>query len=248
MTNPFKNYFDIARRLCSINNALFILSTLLIIAEFLCTWLDIDKNIITIIVYGNCVFIILYQILDLLFDLCLAYAEKMKRRDLFANAFGTKIASKTSQGYYSNTGLPTGVYKLGVNNYESCFFTFHIMKADLWQNVTKVTTVFLVALFVVFIPEKQWLVLLIQCSLPLSILIESIRYFVTLSSLNRMLDDYWQLFENPDNIREANILYSISNYTAILARGRIMLSEKTYSKMNDSLSKEWSEIKNDLHI
>ena len=248
MTNPFKDYFDIARLLCTVNTTLLILSFILVIAEFVCTCLSVDQQIITIVISANCIFIILYQIIELFFDSCLAYAEKMKRRDLFGNAYGTKIASKTSQGYYTNTGLPPGVYKLGVNNYESCFFTFNIIKAELWQNVAKVAIIVVATLLVVFIPEKQWLVLLIQCSLPLTILIESIRYFVTLNALNRLLDEYWLMFEDKNALREAKILYQISNYTAILARGRIMLSEKRYNKMNDRLSKEWSDIKNNLNI
>ena len=63
-----------------------------------------------------------------------------------------------------------------------------------------------------------------------------------------MLDEYWLMFEDKNALREAKILYQISNYTAILARGRIMLSEKIYNKMNDRLSKEWSDIKNNLNI
>lgn len=71
---------------------------------------------------------------------------------------------------------------------------------------------------------------------------------MALYSLNNILDDYWKLFEKADKIREADLLYSLSNYTSTLAIGRIILSKSTYNKLNQKLSIEWSDIKNNLNI
>lgn len=248
MKNPFKNKFDIARNVKQASNVIFVISSTLMIVEFLCSLYESYACIVSVIIPLNCILIILYHVGEIVFDFVLAFAEKAKRKDLFDNAFGTKLAVKNSEGYYTNTGLPPGVYKLGVNNYESCFFTYRILKNDLWQNVTRVIIISILFLLVAFIPDKSWLVLLIQLSLPLVIFQESIRYLVTLSSLNSILDDYWKLFEKASEIREADLLYSISNYTSTLAIGRIILSESTYNKLNQKLSIEWSEIKNNLNI
>lgn len=248
MKNPFKNKFDIARNLKQASSVIFTISSTLMLIEFLCSLYEIHAVIVSVIIPLNCLLIILYQIGEIVFDFVLAFAEKAKRRDLFDNAFGTKIALKNTEGYYTNTGLPPGVYKLGVNNFESCFFTYRILKNDLWKNVVRVLVIIILFLLVAFIPDKSWLVLLIQLSLPLVIFLESIRYFMALYSLNNILDDYWKLFEKADKIREADLLYSLSNYTSTLAIGRIILSKSTYNKLNQKLSIEWSDIKNNLNI
>lgn len=248
MINPFKNKFDIARKVKRITNILFVISSILMFFEYICSNNGASAKISYYIVSLNCLFIIIYQFGEICFDFILAYAEKEKRRDLFDNAFGTKLATKNSEGYYTNTGLPPGVYKLGVNNFESCFFTFRILKTDLWENVVRVIVIALLFLLIAFVPEKSWLVLLIQLTLPLSIILEALRYFETMYSLNNILDDYWKLFEKSNNIREADILFNLSNYTSTLARGRIILSNRTYNKLNDKVSLEWSEIKKKLNI
>lgn len=248
MKNPFKNKYDIARSVKQASNVIFIISSALMLIEFLCSLNEVHTAIVSVIIPLNCILIILYQIGEVVFDFVWVFAEKAKRRDLFDNAFGTKLAVKNTEGYYTNTGLPPGVYKLGVNNYESCFFTYRILKNDLWQNVVRVLVIIILFLLVAFIPDKSWLVLFIQLSLPLVIVQESVRYFVTLYSLNSILDDYWKLFEKACEIRKADLLYSISNYTSTLAIGRIILSERTYNKLNQKLSIEWSEIKKNLNI
>lgn len=120
------------------SNVIFVISSTLMIGEFLCSLYESYACIVSVIIPLNCILIILYHVGEIFFDFVLAFAEKAKRKDLFDNAFGTKLAVKNSEGYYTNTGLPPGVYKLGVNNYESCFFTYRILKNDLWQNVTRV--------------------------------------------------------------------------------------------------------------
>ena len=54
--------------------------------------------------------------------------------------------------------------------------------------------------------------------------------------------------EKKDRIREVDIFYQLANYTATLAAGSVLLNERTYNHLNESLSKEWEYIKKYFEI
>lgn len=175
-------------------------------------------------------------------------AEKQKRLDLYDNSFGTKLSETHSEGYYSNDNVTPGYMKLAVNNFESVFFTYRIMKEDLYCTIAKAIFICVLFVCVAILGLKNIFVILIQITLPITILVESIRYAVTESRVEGIYFEYRKLFEKKGSIRYADILTQLVNYTATLTAGSVLLSNRTYNRLNASLSKEWEEIKKEFDI
>lgn len=140
----------------------------------------------------------------------------------YDNSFGTKLSETRSVGYYSNDDVASGYMKLALNNFESVFFTYRIMKENLCPAIIKAIVISVIFILVAILGLQNIFILLIQITLPITIIVESIRH--------------------------ADILNQLTNYTATLTAGSVLLDDRTYSKLNASLSKEWDEIKNEFEI
>lgn len=200
------------------------------------------------IVAVNCVLLVIFQIASFSRDLLQFRAERQKRLDLYDNSFGTKLSETHSEGYYSNDDVTPGYMKLAVNNFESVFFTYRIMKEDLCCTITKAIFICILFVCVAVLGLQNIFVLLIQISLPITIVVESIRYAVTEARVEEIYMEYRKLFEKKDSMRDADILNQLVNYTATLTAGGVLLSNRTYNRLNVSLSKEWEIIKKEFEI
>lgn len=200
------------------------------------------------IVAVNCLVLVIFHIASFTRELLQFKAEKQKRLDLFDNSFGTKLSETHSEGYYINDDVTPGYLKLAVNNFESVFFTYRIMKEDLCFTIAKAIIICALFVLVAILGLQNIFVILIQITLPITILVESIRYVVTESRVEGIYLEYRKLFEKKDSIRDADILNQLVNYTATLTAGCVLLSNRTYNRLNVSLSKEWEEIKKEFEI
>ena len=152
------------------------------------------------------------------------------------------------EGYYTNDSITSGYMKLAANNFESVFFTYRIMKEDLCCKVFKAIIICAIFVLVAMLGLQNIFILLIQITLPITIIVGSVRFAITESRVKEIYLEYRKLFEKKDSIRHADILNQLINYTATLTAGNVLLSDRTYNKLNASLSEEWEKIKNEFGI
>lgn len=250
---PFKSSFDDAKKFDRFSTRLLYFSTILMIGNFsfvrlfpqlvgIIHWIDI-VNCIVIILFAVCEFIANYIHFD---------AESYRRGDLVDNAWGTKLAEARSENYYTNNDLQSGLYKLAVNNFESCFFSYRIAKESLLSSWMKTGIISLVFLCSAISGFDKITILIIQLAIPLVLVQQSIKNTLLVSRLKDVFEKYRTLFNalKIDNIKnyEAEIIRDILEYETTISWGNILLCDKTYNNMNELLSKQWDELKTEYKI
>lgn len=94
--------------------------------------LDSMGNIVNILNVLNYFFIILYGILYIVVEIIMQPMVSNERRKGFIdNSLGTKLLDRPVLKYYDNDSVEQGPYKMLVNCYENCFFTYNIIKVML---------------------------------------------------------------------------------------------------------------------
>lgn len=239
--------FDNVKKVASIANALMWISAALMLAEMF-TETQQHAEATHYIVAINCFVLVIFQVIYFYKEMLQFKAEQQKRLDLYDNSFGTKLSETHSEGYYTNDSITSGYMKLAANNFESVFFTYRIMKEDLCCKVFKAIIICAIFVLVAMLGLQNIFILLIQITLPITIIVGSVRFAITESRVKEIYLEYRKLFEKKDSIRHADILNQLINYTATLTAGNVLLSDRTYNKLNASLSEEWEKIKNEFGI
>jgi hypothetical protein len=250
---PFKNKFDKAKKCDKIGPYLLYASTFLLIVNYvLSQCLDVPTFIIRLIEIVNCITIVLFSIVEFVLDYILFEAEKHRREDLIDNSFASLIADKRTEGYYTNGDLESGLYKMGVNNFESCFFSYNIAKKELPLLWVKSILLAIVFIIIAISGYDEVLIFIIQLSIPIMLLQQVIKHTLFASRLNSVLSRYRSLFNsfknNPEEDSTSEIIRDILEYETTISWANILLNEHTYNKMNALLSSEWEEIKKEYSI
>ncbi|MDR2651731.1 MAG: hypothetical protein LBC68_05400 [Prevotellaceae bacterium] len=250
---PFKNKFDTAKRYSKISTCLLYTSTILLIINFTLGYItDFPSTIIRCIEIINCLVIILFSVFEFVVNYTYFDAESHRREDFVDNSFASLIAENRTDGYYSNDNLKSGLYKMGVNNFESCFFSYYIAKKDLFCLWSKTILISLIFIAIAICGYDKWLIFIIQLSIPVVLLQQSIKHTLFVSRLKNVLGRYRSLFnslkKDKNKKNDSEIIRDILEYEATIAWGNILLDEKTYNKMNVTLSDEWENLKKEYSI
>lgn len=240
----FRKEFDVVRHWRTVEDWSLGGAALLMITEFSLTRAANLPQAITIIQIITCLLVVCSVMSNVVADYLLYQAEEDKRLDLLDNAFGRHRAEWHSKGYYNNDTLPNGFNKLAMNNFESSFFTYKILKSGLLTQWAILAVVWFAFLLVSLSGVRDVVVLLIQVALPMQVCLNAIRYFVTFFRVKAIYKSYRLLYNNGQHPRASDLMFNVLNYTAALAYGRLLLSNTRYSRMNESLSAEWESIRN----
>ena len=250
---PFKNKFDTAKKYDKISRYLLYTSTILLVVNFSLGHLtDFPSTIIRCIEIINCLVIILFSVFEFITYYIHFEAESHRREDFVDNSFASLIAENRTEGYYSNDNLKSGLHKMGVNNFESCFFSYNIAKKDLPCLWSKTILISLIFIAIAICGYDKWLIFIIHLSIPVVLLQQSIKYTLLVSRLKNVLGRYRNLFcslkKDKNEKNDSEIIRDIIEYEATIAWGNILLDEKTYNKMNATLSDEWEVLKKEYSI
>jgi hypothetical protein len=208
-------------------------------------------SLLPVLSFLNYFFIISYYVVDIVAE-TFAYpaAARLRRLGLIDNSLGSKFLGKELTGYFTNDPIPPGPYKLAVNCFENCFFTYNIAKA---------MTPFIVAKNAIF--AGTFLVLayfgitnslvglpILQILLSSLFITELIHHLNFIAKLRGLLDRFKRLFtERKKAARGIGILPDaillLLEYETTLAYNKSPLSDRIYLKLSDQLSKEWEELK-----
>lgn len=251
---PFKNSFDKAKRLDAWSNRLIWISAFLFLIVFVGKLFSLNSTIIQWIERVNCIVIFIYIVLEFVTDCIHSSAETHRRCDLVDNAFGCKLAESRSEGYYTNDELKNGLYKIGINSFESCFFSYKIAsKAQcmLWLKSALFAILFIICAVIGY---DKGIVIIIQSSLPIFVISQAIKHQRFVSRLKKIYENYRSVFDTLRNKKSisqndyAKITKEVLEYEGTISWANILLDEKIYNEMNEALSKEWKLIKQEYKI
>lgn len=251
---PFKINFDNAKKANRIGTILLYISTALMVAVFVFSKIPIvNSKLLDWINILNSIIILVLVLIYIIVDYIHFNAETYRRNDLIDNSFNSLLSEDRTQEYYTNDNLQSGIYKMGVNNFESCFFSYRIAKKSLVNSWIKSGIISFIFIFVAISGYNEILFLIIQLAIPMSLITQSIKNQLFVSRLERIFSGYRTLFDNYRKSKthkkyDALIIRSVLNYETIISWYNTLLDEKVYNKMNAKLSEEWDTIKKQYSI
>lgn len=251
---PFKSSFDKAKKFDTWSNRFIWISAILFLIVFVLELSSQNSTIIQWLDRLNCVVIVFYIVLEFVTDCIHSSAETYRRADLVDNAFGCKLAANRSEDYYSNDELQKGLYKLGVNSFESCFFSYKIAAESqrcLWWKAAFFAVLFILCAVIGY---DKGIVFIIQLSLPLSVILQAIKHQRFASHLRTINENYRSVFVSLRDKKRisqndyAKLTKEILEYEGTISWENILLDEKKYNELNKALSEEWHRVKIEYQI
>lgn len=229
--------------------AVFIISTILQVLSIACVKRLFDfSQLIEILSILNFVSIIGYGILYAVVEIIMQpIAASGRRKGFIDNSLGTRLLNRQVIGYYDNDSIKDGAYKMLVNCYENCFFTYNIVKAMLIGIVLKNLTLFMALLIFAYYGVKENVVAIPILQLFLSSLffIELVYHITFFFKLRNLCEHFRHIFSNRQNRDKTleNALYMVLEYETTLAYNKSPNSDSVYRKLNSRLTSEWDELK-----
>lgn len=201
-------------------------------------------NYIALIGYG-----LLYVIVEIIMQ---PITASERRKGFIDNSLGTKLLDKPVVGYYDNDSLKDGAYKMLVNCYENCYFTFNIVKNMLPKTIGKNAVLFIVLIFFAYYGMKENTVAIPMLQLFLSslFLIELVYHLTFYFKLKGLCEQFRNIFSDKRNQTKIlqNAIYMTLEYETTLAYNKSPSSNSVYKRLNSKLTTEWTEIKSRYEI
>jgi hypothetical protein len=204
----------------------------------------------------NFIIIVAYYIIDVTIEVFINPAvSEYQRLNFVDNSLGTKFLGNRSQHYFDNDEVKGGMYKVLVNGFENCFFTYSLSKAQRKSMVFKNSVFGLIFLIVAYFGLIQNTIGLpiIQIFLSSLFLTELIHHLNFTNRLKNLLTRYKEVFTELEKwpykrLEVANPLKLSLEYETLLAYNKSGLSDKIYEKKKVGLTKEWNKMKDFYNI
>lgn len=216
--------------------------------------LDSMECIVDILNMLNCIFIILYGVLYVVVEIIMQpMAANERRKGFVDNSLGTRLLDKPVLNYYDNDTIEQGPYKMLVNCYENCFFTYNIIKAMLCRMIIKNIMLFVLLLIFAYHGIKDNIVAIpfLQLFLSSLFLIELTYHIVFFFRLKNLYEKFKQIFSTPKSTKKItiqNAIYMVLEYETTLAYNKSPISDSVYQELNNKLTEEWNSIKQNYDI
>ncbi len=206
---------------------------------------------LTVVNFINYLMIISYYVVNVVTEVFLYPAAARQRRlNLIDNSLGSRFLGQDSRGYFSNDAIPQGPYKLCVNCFENCFFTYNIAKGMQKTIVAKNALFSIVFLSFAYIGIKANSIGLpiLQVFLSSLFLTDLIHHLNFTSKLGTLLERFNQFFMEvmSNSSLKDELHYPVSllmDYETTLAYNKGPMSDRVYNTIKDRLSAEWDDMK-----
>lgn len=213
---------------------------------FLSIILLIDFKFRNLTVFINIILSILYVVLDNINELYFKNeAENERRKSLIKESFGINTTLKETNKYYNNNE-EYSIRKLGINCYESVFFTQKVVNKMIFMEVIKLIAIAILYFFILIqIKNYDIILLATQTLFSSEILFKSIKLFFYKTQLNKICKKFEELcfiFKLNNENTEVLLLDSAIDYECLKSYCRISISSKIFFKYNSEWSKEWKKI------
>jgi hypothetical protein len=218
-------------------------------------YLEISNAILKVMSGINMALIITYFMLSCLIDyIKFPKAEEIRRKGLYDNSFGEKFAEIQGKGFFTNDNLPTGFYKMAVNIFNSCLFTYKIsqeMKKQWFKRHLIFIIIFIAFSICGFINHPVGMTFL-QFFLSVAILGDYIKLYWFVENNENYFNQLIDLFSQTDLKTNTDqyitkIIKIYTEYECNLARV-ILLDSNIYKKLQPELENEWIDIKKRYNI
>ena len=177
-------------------------------------------------------------------------AARLRRVGFVDNSLGSKFLGQDVIGYFTSDPIPVGPYKLIVNCFENCYFTYNIARAMTIRIVSKNALLAAAFLTIAYFGIRKSSIGLpiLQILLSSVFITELIHHLNFITKLRGLLDRFKGLFaDGKKAIRGGgtlpNAILMLLEYETTLAFNKSPLSDKIYRRLSDRLSKEWEELK-----
>lgn len=211
-----------------------------------CTKLCVFFDFLNVVYYIS---IILYAILYIIVEIIMQpMAASSRRKGLIDNSLGSHFLDKPVTNYYDNDTIVFGPYKILVNCFENCFFTYRLVKATLLKKVLFSFLLFLLFCFFAFYGVRNYRISMpfLQLFLSTSFLIEVVYhivfYFRLLSLYERFRDSFSRTRVTKNEIIQ-DAFFMVLEYETTLAYNKSEISDAVYKRMKPQLTKEWDDMK-----
>lgn len=203
--------------------------------------------------FFNATLIIAYYFLTLVTETFLYPATARKRRKGFLdNSLNSNFLERPVLDYYTNDNIPHGIYKILVNCWENCFFTYNIARKMLWGIITKNLIIITVLWVIIYHGFKDNLLAIpiLQICLSAIFFTELVHHINFVIKLNILLDKAKDICRqganSPTILGDAILLFL--DYETTLAYNKAPLSNRIYRNFNDEFSRQWEEIKKRYNV
>ena len=192
------------------------------------------------------VYVVLVNINEMYFS---NLAENERRKSLLKESFDVNTTLRETNKYYNNESQPS-IEKLGLNCYESAFFTKKVVDKMLPKNIIKIS-IFTIIYIVLMIKLKNMDLLLVITQTLFSA--EIIFSFIKLCYFKFQLDKVCNKFQNIFLIiglknKDVNVLIldATMDYECLKSYCKISTSSKIFFENNNQWSKEWQKLLNKI--
>ena len=190
-----------------------------------------------------------YFVTDIVANYVFQSAEDVKRKDLIDHSLPTQLADYNSQQYFTNNEIAPGIYKFGVNSFESCYFSKNIAERMIGPAIWKVALVIAVFTVAALWADNEGMVMLLQMALPFTIIQQFVRLLYYKHRLSNIYDTFFTIFNTPKDDRQSYLLlHNAITYDAVHAWASIKLKQTIYDKLNPTLTTDWVTLKQRLNI
>lgn len=230
---------------------LYLVSALSILIPFVSNLYKSNILLKNIFEFANYIFIVSYYVVNVVTETFLYPATaRLRRMGFIDNALGSKFLGKPTENYFTNDAIQPGAYKIAVNCFENCYFTYNISRGMHVSVITKNVLFAFVFLSTAYIGLKDNSVGLpiLQVLLSSLFITELIHHLNFVSKLQVLLEKFKLFFMDVmENRLDENNLHRpillLLDYETTLAYNKAPLSDRVYKKLNKKLSAEWEELK-----
>lgn len=238
--DEIQELYDKCDNIAKKSNILFIIN---IILSFI---LLFDFKYREIFIIGSLLLTIVYVILTNINEMYFSnLAENERRKSLLKESFNVNTTLKETNKYYNNEEKPS-IIKLGLNCYESVFFTKKVVDKMLPINIFKITVLTIVYIILMIKLENMDLLLVItQTIFSAEIIFTFLKLCYYKFQLDKIYKDFESIFfkmglKNKDI--DVLILDTTMDYECLKSYCKISTSSKIFFDNNKKWSKEWQKL------
>ena len=237
--DEIQDLYDRTNKISNFGNILFLLT--IIISFILLFDFKIKDVFITFSIVLTLGYIVLSNINDMYFS---NLAETERRKSLLKESFNINTTLRETNKYYNNDEI-TSIKKLGLNCYESVFFTKKVVDKMMFINSIKITILIIIYIILMIQLENLELLLVITQTLFSA---EILFYFIKLCYYKFQLDKICKEFQDIFFIRgvsnntEVLLLDATMDYECLKSYCKIATSSKIFNKYNKEWSDEWNKL------
>lgn len=196
-----------------------------------------------IFIIGSLLLTIAYVILTNINEMYFSnLAENERRKSLLKESFNVNTTLKETNKYYNNDEDPS-IIKLGLNCYESAFFTKKVVDKMLPSNILKIVVLTIIYIILMIKLENMDLLLVItQTIFSTEIIFTFLKLCYYKFQLDKVCKEFEDIFFKMDlNSEEINILLldATMDYECLKSYCKISTSSKIFFENNDKWTKDW---------